>query len=91
MWHNPSDKRKRAQTCPNIIWEPKDNEGKNSQVPKEAISAQSPSASRRTILDGFMERAEEDCRGKRRRPDESGGVNEPPAVETVEAKTVSTY
>lgn len=86
VWHNPCDKCKRAQTRPDVVWKPEQNERKNSEVGKEAITAHPPTIGRGIVL-LFMQGAEKDGRGEGRRPDEGSRVNQPSTGKASKAKS----
>ena len=50
MRHNPSNECKSAETCPNIVGEPKEYESKDGEVTKKAVPGKCPTVSRRTVL-----------------------------------------
>ena len=46
----PGDESKGTQTRPDIIWEEEEDEGKDGNISKEAVSGDGPAIGRRMVL-----------------------------------------
>lgn len=45
VWCNPGNKGKRAETCPDVVWEPVCNKGEGCHVGEETVAAYQPAIS----------------------------------------------